>query len=62
MGSKMRTITTEKDSEAVYVIFRVFNVGSRDWPLGLKVYLDPEALRQSGQLVFSAGKWTVTGT
>ena len=50
------TITAE-NRDAIYAIFRVFNLGRDD--MGLTVYLDPEALRLSGHLRFTPESWTV---
>ncbi|EXJ63403.1 uncharacterized protein A1O5_11452 [Cladophialophora psammophila CBS 110553] len=44
-------------AEAIYVIFRVFHVG-RDVP-GVRIYIDPEAMRRKGDLVFTAENWSV---
>jgi hypothetical protein len=41
----------------VYMIIRVFNVGTQD--INLRAYLDPETLRQGGQLVFTEETWSV---
>lgn len=43
--------------DVIYVIFRVYNLGSND--MGVKVYLDPETLRLSEQLSFTADTWSV---
>ncbi|ROW15001.1 hypothetical protein VPNG_03422 [Cytospora leucostoma] len=51
---------TPGNNDAIYVIFRVYNLGRADRPLGLRVYLDPETLRLSGQLEFTADTWRVT--
>lgn len=41
----------------VYIIFRVFNLGRNN--LGVKLYVDPEAHRLRGDLVFESQSWTV---
>ena len=48
------------DGDVIYVIFRVYNLGRDD--MGVRIYLDPEALRLSGQLRFVAENWLVTPT
>lgn len=45
-------------TENLYVIFRVFNLGSDS--VGLKVLVDPESMRQRGELVFTTETWAVT--
>lgn len=41
----------------MYIIVRVYNLGS---PLmGMRVLLDPERMRQAGQLEFTTGTWSV---
>lgn len=42
---------------SIYAIFRVYWLGQDS--LGLKIYLDPESLRLSGQLKFKAESWSV---
>ncbi|KIW90948.1 uncharacterized protein Z519_08731 [Cladophialophora bantiana CBS 173.52] len=44
-------------AEAIYVLFRVFIVG-RDVP-GVRIYVDPEAMRRKGDLTFTAETWSV---
>ncbi|KAH6672846.1 hypothetical protein B0J14DRAFT_667527 [Halenospora varia] len=41
----------------VYIIFRVFNLGRNN--LSVKLYVDPEAHRLRGDLVFESQTWTV---
>ncbi|KAL1863985.1 hypothetical protein Daus18300_007950 [Diaporthe australafricana] len=43
--------------DVIYVIFRVYNLGCDG--MGLKIYLDPESLRLSGELSFTADTWSV---
>lgn len=50
-------VLTGGNKHSIYVIFRVFNLGRDD--IGLKVYLDPESLRLSRQLKFTAFVWSV---
>lgn len=42
----------------VYALFRVY--GLESGRAGVKVYVDPEIARKSGQLEFEADSWTVT--
>jgi hypothetical protein len=44
-------------TDSVYVIFRVFNLGNDS--IGLKVLVDPESIRQRGELAFTAEAWSV---
>jgi hypothetical protein len=44
-------------TESIYVIFRVFNLGNDS--IGLKVLVDPESIRQRGELAFTAETWSV---
>ncbi|RWA07221.1 hypothetical protein EKO27_g7884 [Xylaria grammica] len=48
---------TANNTEKIYAIFRVYYLGQEN--MGLKVYIDPEALRLSGQLEFAADTWSV---
>lgn len=48
---------TMGNSSTIYVIFRVYNLGQDN--MGLKIYLDPEALRVSDALKFTAESWSV---
>lgn len=43
----------------IYVIFRVYQLDQDDQGPGLKIYVDPEALRLSGELEFSSQGWSV---
>ncbi|KAL7624644.1 hypothetical protein AAE478_006214 [Parahypoxylon ruwenzoriense] len=45
-------VLTADNTNRIYVIFRVYYLGQDN--MGLKVYLDPESLRLSGQLSFTA--------
>ncbi|EXF75687.1 hypothetical protein CFIO01_04620 [Colletotrichum fioriniae PJ7] len=54
---RMRDQVMTENSDTVYVIFRVYNLGQAN--MGLKVYLDPETLRRSEQLKFTAETWSV---
>ncbi|KAK2016841.1 hypothetical protein LZ32DRAFT_688797 [Colletotrichum eremochloae] len=54
---KMRDNVIAEDSDTLYVIFRVYNLGQEN--IGLKVYVDPEALRLAGRLKFTGDSWSV---
>jgi hypothetical protein len=43
---------------SIYLVFRVFNL--RGGEIGLRIYADPEVLRQKRELMFSADKYAVT--
>ena len=43
----------------IYVIIRIYGVGKGD-ATGLSVYIDPETLRQKGELDFRTETWAVT--
>lgn len=53
------TLSEENNSE-IYVIFRVYQLDQGNQGPGLKVYVDPESLRLSRVLDFSAQTWTIT--
>lgn len=58
MPFQMRGNTlTAGNTTKIYAIFRVYYLGQDN--MGLKVYLDPESLRLSGQLKFTAETWSV---
>jgi hypothetical protein len=44
----------------VYVLFRVFNIDQAR--VGLKIFVDPEAARQRGELNFTVDTWAVRTT
>ncbi|KAK7921595.1 hypothetical protein PG985_009617 [Apiospora marii] len=46
------------NKSTIYVIFRVYYLGQDS--MGLKIYVDPEALRVSQSLKFTAESWSVT--
>ncbi|KAH6874355.1 hypothetical protein B0T10DRAFT_205754 [Thelonectria olida] len=54
----MGRIHSNEDRSEVYMIFRVFWLNSDR--IGLRIYFDPEQLRQDGQLVFTGQTWSVT--
>lgn len=45
------------DRSTIYVIFRVYGLGQDG--MGLSIYVDPEALRVSESLQFTAESWSV---
>ncbi|KUI64846.1 hypothetical protein VM1G_00100 [Cytospora mali] len=45
---------TPGKTDTIYAIFRVYDLGRGDRPVGLKIYLDPETLRLASQLEFTA--------
>ncbi|KAI0385044.1 hypothetical protein F5Y04DRAFT_204258 [Hypomontagnella monticulosa] len=53
-------VLTANNRTKIYVIFRVYNLGQDN--MGLRVYFDPESLRLSGQLDFTAETWSVVPT
>lgn len=50
---------SEGSPSVIYVIFRVYQLDQGGQGPGLRVYVDPEALRLSGELDFTAPKWSV---
>ncbi|KAI0136379.1 ino80 chromatin remodeling complex protein [Xylariales sp. AK1849] len=48
---------TAESRDTIYVIFRVYNLGQDN--MGVRIYLDPETLRLSEQLRFTAETWSV---
>lgn len=44
-------------ANAIYVVFRVFNVGMGT--PGVRIYVDPEEMRRRGDLAFTAETWSV---
>ncbi|KAF5666548.1 hypothetical protein FCIRC_10136 [Fusarium circinatum] len=58
MQSFGKSLNTDTQRRKVYVLFRVHGLESGQ--VGLRVFLDLEALRKSGDLVFEAQSWTVT--
>jgi len=44
----------------VYIIIRVYNLGQAN--MGVRLYVDPEGLRQRGELNFTAESYTVAPT
>ncbi|SCV57582.1 unnamed protein product [Fusarium fujikuroi] len=52
------SVNTDTQRRKVYILFRVHGLESGQ--VGLRVFIDPEALRKSGDLVFEAQSWTVT--
>lgn len=52
-----RNVLSPEHSDMIYVIFRVYNLGSES--MGLKIYMDPGTLRREGSLLFTAEHWSV---
>ncbi len=49
---------TGENTESIYTVFRVYNLGQGG--MGLKIYVDPETLRLNEELEFtSEGPWSV---
>ncbi|KAB8229009.1 uncharacterized protein BDW43DRAFT_289566 [Aspergillus alliaceus] len=44
-------------SERIYIIFRVFNIGTNS--VAMKVFVDPESMRRSRHLLFTAETWSI---
>lgn len=61
MRSLTNGVSRTQNQDTIYVIFRVFNLNHDD--VGLKIFVDPERLRQTGELMFtwnqSYRKWEV---
>ena len=51
-----QTQTETETPPNVYIIFRVFDLKGK---IGLRVYVDPEAVRQHGELDFHIETWAV---
>ncbi|KAG5763235.1 hypothetical protein H9Q72_008661 [Fusarium xylarioides] len=58
MQSFGESLDTNTQRRKVYILFRVHGLESGQ--VGLRVFIDLEALRKSGDLVFEAQSWTVT--
>ncbi|KAF4422223.1 hypothetical protein FACUT_10700 [Fusarium acutatum] len=58
MQSFGKSVNTATQRRKVYILFRVHGLESGQ--VGLRVFIDLEALRKSGDLVFEAQSWTVT--
>jgi hypothetical protein len=58
MQSFGESVTTATQRRKVYILFRVHGVESGQ--VGVRIYIDLEALRKTGDLVFEAQSWTVT--
>ncbi|KAI3321153.1 hypothetical protein HD806DRAFT_537803 [Xylariaceae sp. AK1471] len=50
-------VLTANDTGSIYAIFRAYWLGQDH--MDLKIYLDPESLRLSGQLKFTAETWSI---
>jgi hypothetical protein len=46
-----------REPGSVYVLFRVFHIDKAE--IGLKIFVDPEAARQRGELNFTVNTWAV---
>jgi hypothetical protein len=61
MRSLTNGLSGMQNQDTIYIIFRVFNLNNDD--VSLKIYVDPERLRRTGQLMFTwnqnYGKWEV---
>jgi hypothetical protein len=53
----MQINLTEQAEPEIYVIFRVYYLGKEG--MGLKIYVDPEGLRQEQRLIFSPESYSV---
>ena len=51
------TLNADRQTRSLYIVFRVFNLGQDS--VGLRVLVDPESMRQRGELAFTAETWTV---
>ncbi|KAL2822753.1 hypothetical protein BDW59DRAFT_173698 [Aspergillus cavernicola] len=49
--------TGAEGQHSVYVIFRIFNVGQAN--MGMKVYVDPNLMRERRELSFTAETWSI---
>ncbi|KAF4501943.1 hypothetical protein FAGAP_1920 [Fusarium agapanthi] len=58
MQSFGESVNTDTQRRKVYILFRVHGLESGQ--VGLRVFIDLEALRKTGDLVFEAQGWTVT--
>ena len=54
---EMRIKPTEQTESEIYVIFRVYYLGSEG--MGLKIYVDLASLQQEGRLIFSPESYSV---
>ncbi|KJK63796.1 hypothetical protein P875_00064712 [Aspergillus parasiticus SU-1] len=58
---RMQTFSEDESEsselDAIYIIFRVFNIGTDS--VGMKVYVDPERMRRRRHLVFTAETWSI---
>ena len=45
------------EPDAIYIIFRVFNIGTDS--VSMRVYVDPERMRRRRHLVFTAETWSI---
>lgn len=54
---QMQSVHEAEDQREVYMIFRVHNL--EDENIAMRVYLDPEQLRQEDRLAFTGETWSV---
>ncbi|KAF5680457.1 hypothetical protein FDENT_8396 [Fusarium denticulatum] len=54
----MQQVHHTEDHSEIYIVFRVFQLNSDG--VGLRVYTDPEKLRQDGALLFKGQAWSIT--
>lgn len=54
-----KNVLDSENTHTIYVIFRVYNLGRANRPLGLHLFLDPETLKLAGKLEFKAHSWSV---
>lgn len=47
-----------QEVNTIYVVFRVYNLGKDN--MGLRIYVDPDALRRQDVLRFTAESYSVT--
>ncbi|KAF7631517.1 hypothetical protein AFLA_012373 [Aspergillus flavus NRRL3357] len=58
---RMQTFSEDEsessEPDAIYIIFRVFNIGTDS--VSMRVYVDPERMRRRRHLVFTAETWSI---
>ncbi|RMZ39655.1 hypothetical protein CA14_010174 [Aspergillus flavus] len=58
---RMQTFSEDEpessELDAIYIIFRVFNIGTDS--VSMRVYVDPERMRRRRHLVFTAETWSI---
>lgn len=53
----MQGIHQRRDRSQIYVVLRVFDLEGPE--IGMKIYVDPEKLRQDASLQFTSEQWSV---